>query len=121
MGTARPEVLKETDTELVMRTKDGGTLASTKLPDGSFHIKNSNGEEAVFSNEDIRKLVENSIGKKKHVKKMRERFQSVTSDPRLKNIKAIGSVHESIGDYEFQSTSIIGSGDLYPKIGRAHV
>ena len=116
MGTARPEVLKETDTELVMRTKDGGTLASTKLPDGSFHIKNSNGEEAVFSNEDIRKLVENSIGKKKHVKKMRERFQNVTSDPRLKNIKAIGSVHESIGDYEFQSTSIIGSGDLYPTV-----
>jgi hypothetical protein len=112
MAIARPDVLKKTDTELVMRTKDGGTLASTKLPDGSFHIKNSNGEEAVFSNEDIRKLVENSIGKKKHIKDMRKKLRDVAGSP----TKGIGTTSADIGDYEFQSTSIIGSGDLYPTV-----
>jgi hypothetical protein len=115
MANARPEILKKTDNELVMRTADGRTVESTKLPDGSFHIKNSNGEEAVFSNEDIRKLVENSIGKEKHAKDMRTKFKKVTQGdrPKLKNeLQIIGGDDELV----YQSTSIIGTVDLYPTV-----
>ena len=114
MANAKPEVIKKTDNELVMRTADGRTVESTKLPDGSFHIKNSNGEEAVFSNEDIRKLVENSIGKQKHAKQMRKRLKDVVG--KHTPTKDIGSTSADVDGYEFQSTSIIGGADLYPTV-----
>lgn len=115
MATAKTEIIKQTDNQLVMRSADGSIIESTKLPDGSFHFKNSGGEEAVFSNEDVRKLVENSIGSKQHKKKMRDKLKKVThSDrPKLKNEpQIIGGDDEIV----YQSTSIIGTGDLYPTV-----
>jgi hypothetical protein len=115
MATAKTEILKQTDNQLVMRSVDGSIIESTKLPDGSFHFKNSGGEEAIFSNEDVRKLVENSIGSKQHKKKMRDKFKKVTQSdrPKLKNEpQIIGGDDEIV----YQSTSIIGTGDLYPTV-----
>jgi hypothetical protein len=115
MATAKTEIIKQTDNQLVMRSADGSIIESTKLPDGSFHFKNSGGEEAVFSNEDVRKLVENSIGSKQHKKKMRDKLKKVTHGdrPKLKNEPTIIG-----GDDEIvhQSTSIIGTADLYPTV-----
>lgn len=115
MATAKTEIIKQTDNQLVMRSADGSIIESTKLPDGSFHFKNSGGEEAVFSNEDVRKLVENSIGSKQHKKKMRDKLKKVTHGdrPKLKNEPQILG-----GDDEIvhQSTSIIGTADLYPTV-----
>lgn len=114
MATAKTEIIKQTDNQLVMRSVDGTIIESTKLPDGSFHFKNSGGEEAVFSNEDVRKLVENSIGSKQHKKKMRDKFKKVTQidRPKLKNEPTIIGSDEIV----YQSTSIIGTGDLYPTV-----
>ena len=112
MANAKPEILKKTDSELVMRSADGTIIESTKLPDGSFHMKNSKGADAIFSNEDIRKLVDESIGKQKHAKQIRKRLRDVAGNP----TKGIGSTSTDMADYEFQSTSIIGSGDLYPTV-----
>lgn len=115
MATAKTEILKQTDNQLVMRSVDGSIIESTKLPDGSFHFKNSSGREAIFSNEDVRKLVENSIGSKQHKKKMRDKLKKVTQSdrPKLKNEpQIIGGDDEIV----YQSTSIIGTGDLYPTV-----
>lgn len=114
MENAKPEILKKTDNELVMRSADGTIIESTRLPDGSFHMKNSNGVDTVISNDDIRKLVENSIGKQKHAKEIRKRLRDVAG--KTTPLKGIGSTSTDIADYEFQSTSIIGSGDLYPTV-----
>lgn len=102
MATAKTEIIKQTDNELVMRSVDGNVIHSTKLPDGSFHFKNSNGKEAIFSNEDVRKLVDSSVGAKQHKKDIRKKFHEFTDS--------------SKDEMVYQSTSIIGGTDLYPTV-----
>lgn len=114
MENAKPEVLKKTENELVIRSPDGRVIESTRMPDGSFHLKNSDGVEGTFSHEDIAKLVSEPRDKK-HAKEFRNRFRSVTRGTE----NAAKSLRQKDSTKLYPVASIGFTDQLYPNVKSA--
>ena len=107
MASAKPKVIKKTENELVLRSPDGRTIESLRMPDGSFHLKNSDGEQAVFSREDMAELV-SEVKDKEHIKNMQEKFRSVTRGASSKDINLL-----------YPIASVGFTQELYPSVKHA--